>query len=314
MIYATTERLSENISKEMCCLDQACKKPELIIKGKCKACGPFKKKRKFKKFKTFNKGYKQYSKRPFRKRWRFFKRRNKQFRGKKGTKCFICGKPGHFAKNCSQNQNGVHLISEIQNEFNLQFSDLESEFSEQEEQTDSILLARPKENRKRSIYPQALVHLLVDKYSTPIPLIAFFDTGASLSIMKKDVLPDQFWTSYEKEFTGADGNSFYTNFITKNPITLKLLPDCVITTQFLGANLDSGKDLLLGFDVYRENKFYITARGIRSKKFFKPFIEIPNLYLIEDETSISLERLKKFQQKIIKESCASNHQEFVGKF
>ena len=71
------------------CLDQACKKPELIIQGKCKACGPFKRKRKFKKFKTFNKGYKQYSKRPFRKRWRFFKRRNKQFRGKKGTKCFI---------------------------------------------------------------------------------------------------------------------------------------------------------------------------------------------------------------------------------
>ena len=134
-------------------------------------------------------------------------------------------------------------------------------------QVPEILMARPKEIGKRPIYPQALVHLLMGEYSTPIPLIAFFDTGASLSIMKKDVLPDHSWTSYEKEFTGADGKSFYTDFITKNPITLKILPDCVITTQFLGANLDSRKDLLLGFDVYREDKFFITARGIRSRKF-----------------------------------------------
>ena len=100
------------------CLDQACKKPELIIKGKCQACVPYKKRKKFKRFKSFSKSYKQFSRRPFRKKWRYFKRKGKPFRGKKGNKCFICGKPGHFAKNCPQNQKGVNLISEIQSEFN----------------------------------------------------------------------------------------------------------------------------------------------------------------------------------------------------
>ena len=119
------------------CLDQAFKKPDLIIKGKCKACGPFKRRKKFKRFKTFSKGYKQFVKWPFRQRWRFFKRRSKQFRGKKWSKCFVCGKPGHFAKNCPQNQKGVHLISEIQNELYFHISDLESEFSEQDVATDS---------------------------------------------------------------------------------------------------------------------------------------------------------------------------------
>ncbi|CDP17145.1 unnamed protein product [Coffea canephora] len=78
------------------CLDQACKKPELIIKGKSQACVPYKRRRKFKRF---SKSYKDFPKRPFRKKLRYFKRKCKQFRGKKGNKCFIYGKPGHFAKN-----------------------------------------------------------------------------------------------------------------------------------------------------------------------------------------------------------------------
>ena len=70
------------------CLDQACKKPELITKGKCQACVPYKRRRKFKRFKSFNKSYKNFPKRPFRKKWRYFKRKGKQFHGKKGNKCF----------------------------------------------------------------------------------------------------------------------------------------------------------------------------------------------------------------------------------
>lgn len=112
-------------------------------------------------------------------------------------------------KNCPQNQKGVHLISEIQNELYFHISDSESEFSEQEEPTDFTLLAlqvldevfaaTPVQIDKKT-YPQAFVHILLDKYSQPIPLIAIFDTGgAALSIMKKDILPDKYWTPYVHE-------------------------------------------------------------------------------------------------------------------
>ncbi|XP_027156875.1 uncharacterized protein LOC113758046 [Coffea eugenioides] len=311
------------------CLDQACKKPELITKGKCQACTPSQRRkgsRRFKRFKSFTKAYKNFPRKSFRKKWRYFRRKSKRFRGTKGNKCFICGKPGHFAKNCPQNQKGVKLISEIQNELHFSITDLESEFSEQEEPTDTTLLALQvpedilsigpiamtnKEDKEEEVYPQTLIHILLDKYSKPIPLIAFFDTGAHTSIIRKDILPDSYWIPKANKFRGADGNLFETRFVTKNPITLKLLPDCCVSSKFLGANF-TGKDLLLGFDLYRQNKYLITGNGIKSKKFFKPFIEIPKLYLIQDE-SVQQDQLQQFQKQIIQESCSTNHQEFLPK-
>ena len=102
----------------------------------------------------------------------------------------------------------------------------------------------------------------MDKYSQPIPLIAFFDTGASLSIMKKDFLLDEYWTPYVHKFRGANGKPFYAEFITKIPISLKLLPDCYVSSQFLGATFVT-KGLLLGFDVYREDKYLVTGKEIK---------------------------------------------------
>ena len=56
------------------CLDQACKKPELITKGKCQACAPYKGRKRFKRFKrfkSFSKSYKDFPRKPFRKKWRY---------------------------------------------------------------------------------------------------------------------------------------------------------------------------------------------------------------------------------------------------
>ena len=100
------------------CLDQSCKKSKLITKGKCQACAPHKRRKKFKRFRSFNKSY---PKKTFRKRWKYFKRKDRKLRERKGNRCYIRGKPGYFAKQCPQNQKGVKLISEIKNEFKFQF-------------------------------------------------------------------------------------------------------------------------------------------------------------------------------------------------
>ena len=41
----------------------------------------------------------------------------------------------------------------------------------------------------------AQVHLLLDTYSRPIPMIALFDTGAATTILHPIILPQEFWLS-----------------------------------------------------------------------------------------------------------------------
>ncbi|GJV21832.1 hypothetical protein Tco_1370852 [Tanacetum coccineum] len=40
--------------------------------------------------------------------------------------------------------------------------------------------------------PLAKIHLLTDAYAKPIPVIAFFDTGSSVSILNPNILPDHY--------------------------------------------------------------------------------------------------------------------------
>ena len=65
-----------------------------------------------------------------------------------------------------------------------------------------------KEEDEKEVYPQTLIHILLDKYSKPISLIAFFHTGPHTSIMRKEILPASFWISQVNKFRGADGNIF----------------------------------------------------------------------------------------------------------
>ncbi|GJR02305.1 hypothetical protein Tco_0525289 [Tanacetum coccineum] len=56
--------------------------------------------------------------------------------------------------------------------------------------------------------PLAKVHLLTDAYAKPIPVIAFFDTGSSVSILNPNILPDHYWKPHHQNFMAANGEKF----------------------------------------------------------------------------------------------------------
>jgi len=47
--------------------------------------------------------------------------------------------------------------------------------------------------------PIAQVHILLETYSRPIPVIALFDTGAAATILHPKILPAEFWLPVECE-------------------------------------------------------------------------------------------------------------------
>ncbi|GJZ18950.1 putative zinc finger, CCHC-type containing protein [Tanacetum coccineum] len=56
--------------------------------------------------------------------------------------------------------------------------------------------------------PLAKVHLLTDAYAKPISVIAFFDTGSSVSILNPNILPDHYWKPHHQNFMAANGEKF----------------------------------------------------------------------------------------------------------
>jgi hypothetical protein len=71
-----------------------------------------------------------------------------------------------------------------------------------------------------------------------------------------------------------------TQFKTKKPITIQIMPQYSVKTHVLGSPLP-GKDLVIGFDVYFKSKFKILSRGIQYKTHFLRYIIIPSLYEIQ---------------------------------
>ena len=52
--------------------------------------------------------------------------------------------------------------------------------------------------------PIAQVHVLLDTYSRPIPVIALFDTGAAATILHPRILPQEFWLPHHQMFRAAN--------------------------------------------------------------------------------------------------------------
>nr|ARO38276.1 polyprotein [Citrus endogenous pararetrovirus] len=308
----------------------ACKKPYLQIKCKQKKdcdCSP-KKKRHFKKFIN-----PEFSSRPRRSRkpYRFFRKRSsssKDSKRKQSSRCFICKRKGHYAKDCpNKRAKSIRLVEHLQatTDYSPAKDELEFYFSEQDEPNDETVFALQKSSddsdsdQSQVIFHQQLLSLdttvpipsiklqiLPSKFQRPIPAIGLIDTGAQRSMLNPHILPSEYWTQFEEHFKAVNGKLFTTSLITKKPIGIQIFPNCVIWTKVIGSTLPN-KDILLGFDILHQIKhLQIIPTGIRVKSMFKPFTDILKLYNLS-ETPQSYQDIS---TKLLS-FCPESHSEFT---
>ncbi|KAH9769515.1 hypothetical protein KPL71_012031 [Citrus sinensis] len=308
----------------------ACKKPYLQIKCKQKKdcdCSP-KKKRYFKKFR--NPEFSSRSRRS-RKPYRFFRKKSsssRDFKRRKSSRCFICKRKGHFAKDCPhKREKSIRLVEHLQTttDYSLEKDELEFYFSEQDEPNDETMFALQNSSddsdsdQSQIIFHQQLLSLdttipipsiklqiLPSKFQRPIPAIGLIDTSAQRSMLNPHLLPPEYWTNYEEHFKAVNGKLFTTSLITKKPIGIQIFPNCVIWTKVIGSTLPN-KDLLLGFDILHQIKhLQILPNGIRVKSMFKPFTDILKLYNLSETP----QPYQDISNKLLS-FCPESHSEFT---
>ncbi|KAH9724586.1 hypothetical protein KPL70_007540 [Citrus sinensis] len=308
----------------------ACKKPYLQIKcQKKKDCHcSSKKKRHFRKFKNPD-----HSSRPHRSRkpYRFFRKKSyssRDFKRRKLSRCFICKKKGHYAKDCpNKREKSIRLVEHLQatTDYSPDKDELEFYFSEQDEPNDETMFAQQNSSddsdsdQSQVIFHQQLLSLdttvpipsiklqiLPSKFQRPVPAIGLIDTGAQRNMLNPHILPPEYWTEYEEHFKAVNGKLFTTSLITKKPIDIQIFPNCVIWTKVIGSTLPN-KDILLGFDILHQIKhLQILPTGIRVKSMFKPFTDILKLYNLS-ETPQSYQDIS---TKLLS-FCPESHSEFT---
>ncbi|KAH9716851.1 hypothetical protein KPL71_021595 [Citrus sinensis] len=300
----------------------ACKKPYLQIKcHKKKDCDcNSKKKQHFRKFKT----------RRSRKPYRFFRKKSsssREFKRKQSSRCFICKRKGHYAKDCpNKREKAIRLVEHLQatTDYSPAKDELEFYFSEQDEPNDETVFALQSSSDSDSDQSQVIFHqqllsldttvpipsiklqILPSKFQRPIPAIGLIDTGAQRSMLNPHILPSEYWTQSEEHFKAVNGNLFTTSLITKKPIGIQIFPNCVIWTKVIGSTLPN-KDILLGFDILHQIKhLQIIPTGIRVKSMFKPFTNLLKLYNLS-ETPQSYQDIS---TKLLS-FCPESHSEFT---
>eukprot|EP00257_Ricinus_communis_P017936 XP_015576507.1 uncharacterized protein LOC107261471 [Ricinus communis] len=153
--------------------------------------------------------------------------------------------------------------------------------------------------------PYVPIQVLPSKYAKPVPVIAFFDTGAQRSMMNPEVLPSEYWKSHVQFFRAANGQTFKTTLITKQKIGIQFFPDCMVWTHIIDSDLPN-KDLLIGFDVYHQaQRLQILPNGIKSKRQFRPYTDTSNLFTIADTEPPFLQYKEKFLP-----FCSESHSHF----
>ncbi|KAH9752341.1 hypothetical protein KPL71_014650 [Citrus sinensis] len=296
----------------------ACKKPYLQIKcHKKKDCDcSSKKKRHFRKFKT-----PEFSSKPRRSRkpYRFFRKKSsssREFKRKQSSRCFICKRKGHYAKDCpNKREKSIRLVEHLQatTDYSPAKDELEFYFSEQDEPNDETVFALQNSSDSDSDQSQVIFHqqllsldttvpipsiklqILPSKFQRPIPVIGLIDTGAQRSMLNPHILPSEYWTQSEEHFKAVNGKLFTTSLITKKTIGIQIFPNCVIWTKDISTKLlsfcpESHSEFTHPNPLWKNKSFFIKLpfklnEDINPTKATHPGMSPSDLLLAQQECS-----------------------------
>ncbi|KAH9680135.1 hypothetical protein KPL71_026431 [Citrus sinensis] len=338
------KKFFRNLMKDKEGFRTACKKPYLEIKCRDSKHCTCPSTKKHHKVRFHKKSSSTPQSRPFPrcpKKIRYFRRREPSEildRRRKKSRCFICKKLGHFAKECPKNpKRSQHLVQQLQSlhQFSPDTDQIEFLYSQQESPDPDIVFALgtsdsdsdstsstepedyspvfhirsvPSSSTQLSVQPipSVKIQILLSKYSRPIPAIAFIDTGAQRSILNPAILPPETWISNENHFRAASGKLFSTKLRTKSRIGIQLFPKLTVWTHVIGSSLPD-KDLLPGFDIlFQAQKIQVLPTGLRFQSMFQPYTDQLKLYHLAqsppDYQSISAQLLR---------FCPPNHLAFA---
>ncbi|GJX60433.1 putative reverse transcriptase domain, viral movement protein [Tanacetum coccineum] len=218
---------------------------------------------------------------------------------------------GHFAGNYPDKKRSQALIQALNQVEPVDVSDLESLESDSDF---GVHIINPIPHvlpiQEDPPLPLAKVHLLTDAYAKPIPVIAFFDTGSSVSILNPNILPDHYWKPHHQNFMAANGEKFVIDKISV-PINIRLFPKCMIKRRLLGSS-SHGKDLLIGFDIlHKLPNLRWSGEGLHYRSFFNPWTAMHRLFVASITPPIF--NINSIKQRLIQTCCASSHTEFLTK-
>ncbi|PKI76592.1 hypothetical protein CRG98_002901 [Punica granatum] len=317
-------------------MEKACKRPELYIKcsSREKDCSyPTKKKKHYKKWKMS----KAKSRRYIGKKWKYLRKKRRSGRKYKSSRCYICNRPSHFAKNCPRApKQGVRLVQQLENAtgISLEKDDVESLFSPDEEAGPSSIAALEVLTDSNSNFsgsdsdtcymatgdtkminlvnsiPHVPVSIFTSKYTKPIKVIAFLDTGAAQTIMNPEVLPKECWKPHIKLFSTASNKVFSTHLISR-PLKIQFFLGCYLITRVLGSALPRTDIVIDWVIITKVNKLRMTPEGVRFKHYFQPHVQTPRLFMAQDDEVKQI--LSELVQELKHHSCADSHSEFLKK-
>ena len=265
-----------------------------------------------------------------RKKIRFF--RNKAQSSRKSSRCFLCRKKGHFARNCpTKKAKAANLVSQLM--VTHPESDIESLYSEQsfaDEDTKFALASSSASSdddeelqalscpiptftalplhpicfSETSQSPHIQVTLLASKFAKPLKAIGLLDSGSLKTMVNPKLLPPDIWVPSKDHFVAVNGEVFHSS-ISKHKIGIRFFPDCTVW-QHVYNNPPNGKDLLIGWDCYcKAQQLRLLPLGLRYKGYFQPYSLITHMYAISDAPPLYAQIAN--QLKLL---CADSHATF----